>query len=67
MANKKDITNMRFGKLTAIKIVGKQKREMLWQCECECGQNCIVRIGNLTHGNTRSCGTRSCGCNNGTR
>ena len=34
----KDISGMRFGRLTAIEIVGKDKRKnALWKCKCDCG------------------------------
>lgn len=56
MVNAKDITNQRFGKLVAVSICGKSKRENVWLCLCECGGVAEVRISNLTSGNTRSCG-----------
>lgn len=51
-----DITNQQFGKLIAIKVVGKSGRENVWLCECECGKLTEVRVGNLGSGNSQSCG-----------
>lgn len=52
-----DLTNKKFGKLTAIKTAGKNKaRQYLWYCECECGGNSIVIGSNLIRGNTVACG-----------
>lgn len=54
----KDITNQRFGKLTAIRNIGKQKGDTVysWECQCDCGKTINVKIGALTSGNTQSCG-----------
>lgn len=56
----KDLTNMRFGKLTAIKIDhfkdAKRCRRTYWFCKCDCGNTSIVRSDCLTTGNTKSCG-----------
>lgn len=55
----KDITNRRFGYLTAIKDSGKRKNEsVIWECKCDCGKIVEIPIGNLTNGHTRSCGCR---------
>lgn len=52
----KDISGQKFGKLTAIEIVGRYKRESVWECGCECGQVVRVKLCNLRSGNTQSCG-----------
>lgn len=51
-----DITNKKFGKLTAIKIVSRKKGQAEWLCKCDCGNEKVVRETNLTSGNTKSCG-----------
>lgn len=58
MANYKDITGQTFGRLTAIKVYGKDRnRQALWECECSCGtKNVIVTGINLRDGHTKSCG-----------
>lgn len=57
MAKPKDITGQRFGRLVAIKSTGeKTGGYYLWLCECDCGNDAIVRLTNLTQGRTSSCG-----------
>ena len=51
-SNFKDITNQKFGRLTAIKYIGNSK----WFCKCDCGNEKIVISGDLTRGHTVSCG-----------
>ncbi len=52
-----DITNQKFGRLTAIKPSGIMRYGMAeWICNCSCGKTITVLIGNLTCGHTRSCG-----------
>lgn len=54
---KLDLTNMQFGRLTAIKTDGKTKNNMSkWLCRCECGNITSVSIGHLRNGETKSCG-----------
>ena len=53
---KNDLTNQKFGKLTAKEIVGKDKRGYLWRCECECGGEKVVPAPYLRNGHTQSCG-----------
>lgn len=56
--NTKDITGKRFGRLTAIRVVGKKPNGgcYLWYCECDCGGNKVVDVGKLQNGDTKSCG-----------
>ena len=55
----KDLTGMKFGRLTVIKEDGKAKDgHRKWLCKCECGNLVSVRGNDLTGAN----GTRSCGC-----
>lgn len=52
-----DISGMKFGRLTAIKIVGKTTdNRPAWLCICECGNDAVVSEHNLKRGTTRSCG-----------
>lgn len=54
---KKDITNQKFGRLTAKEIVrivpGKGS---IWRCECDCGGEKEVPAAYLLNGHTKSCG-----------
>lgn len=55
--NYKDISGQKFGRLTAIERVGKDKENRaLWRCVCECGNEIIVPGKSLRSGNTKSCG-----------
>ena len=55
----KDLTGMRFGKLTAIRLdEQKYKNNCMWVCQCDCGKEVIVVTHNLLAGNTTSCGCK---------
>ena len=51
-----DLTNQKFGRLTAKEVVGKDKKGILWRCECECGGEKVVPATYLRNGHTQSCG-----------
>ena len=59
----KDITGLKFGRLTALECLGSRKqlfgssnRDAMWRCRCECGKEIITGLSNLRSGNTVSCG-----------
>jgi hypothetical protein len=52
-----DLTSQRFGRLQVIALA-RIDRQTYWRCRCDCGNEVVVRGGDLT----RSPGTRSCGC-----
>lgn len=54
----KDLTNQKFGQLTAIKAFKKpyNKNKYHWHCVCDCGRLVDVLSSNLTKGNSTSCG-----------
>ena len=53
-----DITGQKFGKLTAIRpLEERRNRQVVWECQCECG-----KITHVTGGNLRTGCTKSCGC-----
>lgn len=59
-----DLTNQRFGSLTAIEIAPSfiqpsGKKVSAWKCQCDCGNVINVRTDNLRNGHTTSCG---CAC-----
>lgn len=64
MVKFKDLTGMRFGRLTAIKRVEDHisypsgYKTSQWLCKCDCGNDVVVIGKNLTKKN----GTKSCGC-----
>lgn len=51
-----DITNQRFGRLTAIKPLYPHKGHMLWLCKCDCGNEKEVQRYRLLQGLVMSCG-----------
>ena len=52
-----DLTGQQFGRLTAIKSVGRRKSSFLyWLCQCECGNTKEIMSTSLTSGKTTSCG-----------
>ncbi|KKK59795.1 hypothetical protein LCGC14_3030790 [marine sediment metagenome] len=52
-----DLTSKKFGRLTVIKRVDKNKsRNYRWLCKCDCGKEKIILGYNLKNGHTKSCG-----------
>lgn len=51
-----DITNQKFGRLTAKAVAYSRQGNRSWHCDCECGTQCIVRANNLRNGHSKSCG-----------
>ncbi len=54
--NANDLTNMRFGRLTAIKPIGLKNRSIEWLCKCDCGKEVRVLSYRLLRGYKISCG-----------
>lgn len=53
-----DLTNRRFGRLTAQWPAGIQRKRIVWLCLCDCGNLTFVQALHLPNGHTRSCGCR---------
>lgn len=53
---KYDITNQRFGKLTALERSEKIGNKTAWLCRCDCGLHRKVRLAALRKGEITSCG-----------
>jgi hypothetical protein len=55
-----NLTGQRFGRLVAESRITATKqggqKYSLWTCACDCGQTTKARLGDLTSGNTKSCG-----------
>ena len=52
-----DISGCRFGRLTALKRIGSnKKRQAIYQCICDCGEFVDIRADLLQLGNNKSCG-----------
>ena len=56
--NFKDLTNQKFGYLTAISIDSSKKsgHNTYWLCRCDCGNTRSLQTHQLTAGNVTSCG-----------
>lgn len=53
-----DITNKKFGKLTAIESLNKKdkRNRYIWKFQCECGNNVEATASDVKLGRKRSCG-----------
>lgn len=56
----KDLTGQRFGRLAVTGFGGyghnTRQRVALWNCHCDCGENCLVEGYLLVNGRRKSCG-----------
>lgn len=52
----KDLTGMKFGRLTVIERAENRNTKVYWVCKCDCGNEVIVTGANLLRGHTQSCG-----------
>jgi hypothetical protein len=52
----KDITGQRFVRLVALRFVGKQGKQSIWELRCDCGNLTTASISNIGRSVT------SCGC-----
>lgn len=53
----KDLTGMKFGKLTALeRLDEKSGSSYVWRCKCDCGNETKVSANALLKGGTKSCG-----------
>ncbi len=52
----KDLTGLRFGRLTVLGVVSRPAKRIAWHCRCDCGRFRTVRGSALTSGNTKGCG-----------
>ena len=53
----KDLNGRSFGSLKVIEFAGlSEKGKALWKCQCECGNVKTILGGDLTSGNTKTCG-----------
>lgn len=62
MGKIKDLTGQKFGKLTVLEITNERRnRQVVWKCQCECGNITYVVGQALRTGHTTTCG---CGHHN---
>ena len=51
-----ELVGVRFGRLVVKECHHSTGGRVFWLCNCDCGNQSVVRHGNLTSGNTKSCG-----------
>lgn len=56
MSKRIDITNIKFGRLTAINYVFSKGGRTYWHCKCDCGNEKDISAKDLRRGTIRSCG-----------
>ena len=61
MSLKKDLTGMKINRLTVLGLKETKNGKNYWNCECECGNKCVVRQDHLLR---KERPTKSCGCLN---
>lgn len=57
MSHRIDITGRRFGRWVVVRIAGRYRTSLLWECLCDCGT-----VKNVKGSHLRSGGSQSCGC-----
>ncbi len=56
MSKRKDITGMKFGRLTAIKFIEYVVGGSYWLFKCDCGNEKVIKQSSVSSGWTKSCG-----------
>lgn len=60
MGKIKDLTGQKFGKLTVLEITPERRnRQVVWKCQCDCGNITYVVGQALRSGHTQSCGCKN--------
>ena len=55
MGKFRDLTGLRFGKLTVIEQAGRDNyKKILWKCMCDCGNETITHGRDLVNGHCKS-------------
>lgn len=56
----RDVTGERFGHLVGVRKAESKSNQTRWVFKCDCGNEAVLYLSNVTTGKTRSCG-RHCG------
>lgn len=57
MTRMRNLSGQRFGRLIAREISGRAaNKNILWVCDCDCGETTVAASSNLIRGVTQSCG-----------
>lgn len=60
MGKIKDLTGQKFGKLTVLRMTQERRnRQVVWECQCDCGNITYVVGQALRDGHTQSCGCKN--------
>jgi hypothetical protein len=54
---RKDLSGLRFGHLTVLRLDKDKDSNKNWLCKCDCGKEKVIREGSLVSGATKSCGS----------
>lgn len=50
------IQNKRYGRLLVLKLHDRKRKNLLWECLCDCGNVCYATSNSLISGTKKSCG-----------
>lgn len=56
MKKYRNLTNQKFGRLTAIKMIKRENHKTYWLFKCECGNEIVIPFTYVTTGDCKSCG-----------
>jgi hypothetical protein len=51
-----DLTGMKFGQLTVLRLAEPKNEKRRWECQCSCGKITVVTTDHVKSGHTASCG-----------
>lgn len=54
--NRIDISGLKSGKLTVLKLSHVKNGNSYWSCQCDCGEQAVIRGTSLKSGRVKSCG-----------
>jgi hypothetical protein len=51
-----EMVGFRYGRLVVESLKCRDSKTSIWNCICDCGEKCSVKLGRLRSGTTKSCG-----------
>jgi hypothetical protein len=51
-----EMIGFRYGRLVVESFNSRDSKTSIWNCVCDCGEKCLVKLGKLRSGTTKSCG-----------
>ena len=52
----RDLTGEKYNRLTVLRLAEKRGKNYYYECQCDCGNKKLIRAGQITSGETKSCG-----------